>query len=70
MAAPDHTTEPLAPRLVLRADGGATIGLGHVMRLLALAETLRSQFADVAFAVQEPVKVLRELLQEIGRAHV
>lgn len=67
MAAPDLASGPLAyplaPRLVLRADGGPAIGLGHVMRLLALAEALRPQFATVTFAVREPADSLRELLQ-------
>ena len=45
---------PLAPRLVLRADGNPTIGLGHLMRLLALGEHLRSLFEEVMFLVQAP----------------
>ena len=54
------TTAP-APRLVLRADGNPRIGLGHVMRLLALADILRDQFASV-FVIQEPTEALRAQL--------
>ena len=39
-----NLSHPLAPRLVLRADGNERIGLGHLMRLLALAEQLRFIF--------------------------
>ncbi len=67
------TTEEIVPaagprghRLVLRADGGPTIGLGHVMRLLALADILRGEFAEVVFAVQSPNESLREMLVEMG----
>lgn len=50
------------PRLLLRADGNPRIGLGHVMRLLALVEILREQFSSV-FIIQEPDAAVRELLQ-------
>jgi UDP-2,4-diacetamido-2,4,6-trideoxy-beta-L-altropyranose hydrolase len=43
----------LLPRLVLRADGNAQIGLGHVMRLLALAEMVREAFVKVVFATRD-----------------
>jgi UDP-2,4-diacetamido-2,4,6-trideoxy-beta-L-altropyranose hydrolase len=48
-------------RVIFRADGNARIGLGHVMRLLALAEILREQFTCV-FVIQEPsFEVLAQL---------
>lgn len=38
------------PRVVFRVDGGATLGMGHVYRSLAIADALRSSSrADVAF---------------------
>lgn len=57
---------PPSPRLVLRADGNATVGLGHLMRLLALAELLRPRFAEVLFLVQTPGAAVRALLQGAG----
>jgi UDP-2,4-diacetamido-2,4,6-trideoxy-beta-L-altropyranose hydrolase len=55
-----------AARLVLRADGNSQIGLGHVMRLLALAELLRPDFAAVVFLIQAPDAALTALLQAAG----
>ncbi|MBK9525486.1 MAG: UDP-2,4-diacetamido-2,4,6-trideoxy-beta-L-altropyranose hydrolase [Bacteroidetes bacterium] len=43
----------MKPRIILRADGGAVQGMGHVVRCLALAEILRGTYA-VSFAIQEP----------------
>ena len=53
-------------RLVLRADGNSQIGLGHVMRLLALAELLRADFSEVTFLIQAPDTTLATLLQDAG----
>lgn len=54
-------TRTALPRLVLRADGNPRIGLGHVMRLLALADLLRPDFRT-AFVIQEPSAELLALL--------
>ena len=54
------------PRLVLRADGNATIGLGHVMRLVALAEWLRTDFEEILFLIQLPDAAVRALLEASG----
>jgi UDP-2,4-diacetamido-2,4,6-trideoxy-beta-L-altropyranose hydrolase len=53
------------PRLVLRADGNARIGLGHVMRLVALADILRGAFAECVFATRDAT-TLGTLLAENG----
>ncbi|AYA36686.1 UDP-2,4-diacetamido-2,4,6-trideoxy-beta-L-altropyranose hydrolase [Hymenobacter oligotrophus] len=53
---------PASPRLVFRADGNPRIGLGHVMRLLALADILGQQYPTV-FVVQEPWAELMQLLR-------
>ncbi|HNP77306.1 MAG TPA: UDP-2,4-diacetamido-2,4,6-trideoxy-beta-L-altropyranose hydrolase [Cyclobacteriaceae bacterium] len=47
--------------IYLRADGNKMIGLGHVHRLLALAEMLAHNF-DCYFAIAEPSDSLRELI--------
>lgn len=57
------TTSPTQTRLVLRADGNPRIGLGHVMRLLALADILRGRF-EAVFVIQEPDAVLLSQLRE------
>ncbi|GGF13931.1 UDP-2,4-diacetamido-2,4,6-trideoxy-beta-L-altropyranose hydrolase [Hymenobacter cavernae] len=55
-------------RLIFRADGNPRIGLGHVMRLLALAEILRERFACI-FVIQEPspevAAQLRSVCEEV-----
>lgn len=40
-------------KVILRADGNNNIGLGHVYRLLALAEILKNDF-NCIFAINEP----------------
>jgi UDP-2,4-diacetamido-2,4,6-trideoxy-beta-L-altropyranose hydrolase len=54
--------KPATPaRLVLRADGNPRIGLGHVMRLLAVAGMLRAEYRTL-FVVQEPSAELMQTL--------
>lgn len=52
-------TSALKPRVIFRADGGSKIGLGHVIRCLALAEILKEDFY-LSFATQEPSPSVRE----------
>jgi UDP-2,4-diacetamido-2,4,6-trideoxy-beta-L-altropyranose hydrolase len=59
-------SHPLAPRLVLRADGNEHIGLGHLMRLLALAEQLQFIFEESVFLLQAPTEPVRGLLRAAG----
>lgn len=54
-------------RLVFRADGNSTIGLGHVMRLLALADQLRG-LAPGLFLVREPAPAVAQLVSSAGWA--
>lgn len=60
----DKLEKAPVPRLVLRADGNSQIGLGHVMRLLALAELLRPDFGESIFLIQAPDAALTALLQD------
>ena len=54
-------------RLLFRADGNATIGLGHLVRLLALADQLRG-LAPSLFLVREPTAAVAQLLAAAGWA--
>ncbi|TFZ65129.1 UDP-2,4-diacetamido-2,4,6-trideoxy-beta-L-altropyranose hydrolase [Hymenobacter sp. UV11] len=52
-------------RLVFRVDGDAIIGLGHVVRLLALADILRG-LAPSVFLIRAPSEGVRQLLNDAG----
>lgn len=45
----------MKPKIIIRADGGTSIGMGHVMRCIALADMLKNDF-NVAFAIQTPAE--------------
>lgn len=62
---PDHDTSK-APRLVLRTDGNAQIGLGHLVRSLALTEIVRPLFREVVLLTQNPILAVRELAAAAG----
>lgn len=51
----------MKPRLILRADGDARIGLGHVMRLVAVAEIAGPQWHRV-FVLRAPTDAVRDLV--------
>ncbi|HEY4650407.1 MAG TPA: UDP-2,4-diacetamido-2,4,6-trideoxy-beta-L-altropyranose hydrolase, partial [Pontibacter sp.] len=50
-------------RIIFRADGNSRIGLGHVVRSLALAAMLRDDF-ECVFAIQEPDDALKVQILE------
>lgn len=52
-------------RIFFRADGNAQIGLGHVMRCLALANMLKNEFS-MRFAITEPTSNVTNLIQQAG----
>lgn len=52
-------------KVFLRADGHNKMGLGHVVRSLALAKMLERDF-DCQFIVREPSRAIRELIQSEG----
>jgi len=55
-----------APRLVVRADANAQIGLGHVVRSLALAELVGPLFAEAVLLTQAPSAAVRQLAAAAG----
>ncbi|ADB40249.1 UDP-2,4-diacetamido-2,4,6-trideoxy-beta-L-altropyranose hydrolase [Spirosoma linguale] len=56
-------TDTNAPKLIFRADGGAQIGLGHIMRCLAIADMTGNLFS-LSFAIQQPSDAVRDLLTQ------
>lgn len=54
----------MKPRIIFRADGNSTIGLGHVVRSLALVEMLMNEF-DCVFVIQEPSVELEKQIMEV-----
>ncbi|MCB9283035.1 MAG: UDP-2,4-diacetamido-2,4,6-trideoxy-beta-L-altropyranose hydrolase [Lewinellaceae bacterium] len=54
----------MIPKVIFRADGNSTIGLGHVIRSLALAEMLSSEF-ECHFVIRNPLPSLREQIQSV-----
>lgn len=56
-----NTINQAKPRIVFRADGNSRIGLGHVVRSLALAQMLHEDFSCV-FAIQQPEQALQAQL--------
>ena len=54
-------------KLIFRADGNAQIGLGHVMRCLALADMLQGGFS-MQFALVTPSIEVRALIEKAGIA--
>ena len=51
-------------RIIFRADGNSDIGLGHVIRSLALVEMLKDNF-ECVFAIQEPVNALVRQIEAV-----
>lgn len=51
-------------KVVFRADGNPKIGLGHVSRLIALAEMLKDKY-DCSFLIQSPIESLQKQIKEI-----
>ena len=56
---------PMKPQLILRADAGSEIGVGHVMRCLALAQAWQDAGGEATFVWAEmPVLLGARLAQE------
>lgn len=54
-------------QIIFRADGNAQLGMGHVMRCLALADMLKGEFM-MRFAITDPTPVVRTLIETAGLA--
>lgn len=55
-----------APRLLIRADANSTIGSGHVMRCLALAQEWKARGGDVTFALGDGAGAIAQRLLDEG----
>jgi len=49
-------------RIILRADGGTQIGLGHIYRLLAVCEMLKDTY-NCIFAINHPDEKVKQLVE-------
>src|SRR4051794_20439612 len=58
------------PQLVVRADAGPAIGVGHVMRCLALAHAWRTLGGQVLFVTSCEGASLRARMDEFGTVTV
>lgn len=56
-------------KIYFRADGNAKMGLGHVIRSLALADMLRNDF-DCHFIIRQPLPTLKEQILKICKSIV
>ncbi|WP_264535082.1 UDP-2,4-diacetamido-2,4,6-trideoxy-beta-L-altropyranose hydrolase [Flavobacterium sp. N1736] len=53
-------------RVLFRADGNSKIGLGHVIRCIALAQMLKNEF-ECFFVIYRPAKEVILILQKFGK---
>lgn len=65
-ATPGVSDDGTGPLLLLRCDASAEIGVGHVMRCLALAEAWRSQAGTAHFLCAQIPDALRQRVQDAG----
>jgi UDP-2,4-diacetamido-2,4,6-trideoxy-beta-L-altropyranose hydrolase len=50
--------------VIIRADGGTSIGMGHVVRSLALADMIRDDF-DIIFAIRQPNDAILKMIHTV-----
>ena len=53
----------MLPRMILRTDGNAKIGLGHVFRCISIASLLKNDFSCIFF-IQKPSEFIEELINK------
>jgi UDP-2,4-diacetamido-2,4,6-trideoxy-beta-L-altropyranose hydrolase len=53
----------MKPEIYVRTDGNAEIGLGHIVRCLALAYMLKNEFDTTFFCREIPAQVIEELTE-------
>ena len=55
----------MKPIIDFRVDGGTSIGMGHIVRCIALAEMLKDDFA-ISFTMQKPNDNVKELINSLA----
>jgi UDP-2,4-diacetamido-2,4,6-trideoxy-beta-L-altropyranose hydrolase len=65
-----NTTDNNINEIIIRTDASSSIGIGHVMRCLTLAEELKRHNVNISFICREEVGHLNELIEQRGfRVH-
>src|SRR5688572_723719 len=54
------------PKIIFRTDGNSNIGLGHIMRCIALSQMLKEDFNNIVFFIREPSESISELFKREG----
>ncbi len=54
-------------KIIIRADGGSSIGMGHVVRCLALADMLKNDF-EISVAIQQPSETVIKIIASVTKS--
>ncbi|TAH39135.1 MAG: UDP-2,4-diacetamido-2,4,6-trideoxy-beta-L-altropyranose hydrolase [Bacteroidetes bacterium] len=54
----------MKPRILIRADGDSSVGLGHLVRCLALAQMLQEKFHVIFYCMTIPVQFKSEVVSK------
>lgn len=54
------------PKIIFRTDGNSEIGLGHLMRCLALSQMLKEHFSTIVFFLKEPDGSICNIIRKEG----